>query len=81
MPYDRNDREIVLTAVNNDGRSLEYALDLENDTEIVLAAVCQILQDDDEGVCNVQLIQNQIRKHSSMKHLGLGFNGNKIVYE
>lgn len=38
----KNDREIVMAAVNNDGYALEYASDeLKNDREIVLAALAK----------------------------------------
>ena len=36
----RNDREVVLTAVSQDGRALEYAsAEFKNDRKVVLAAV------------------------------------------
>jgi hypothetical protein len=38
----RNDKEVVMTAVSNDGRELEFASrGLRNDKEVVMAAVCQ----------------------------------------
>ena len=40
ISFNMNDREVVLTAVNNNGYALQYASEsLRNDREIVLAAV------------------------------------------